>query len=322
MVLTLTINPLLERRFYYDAIEIGQVNRTGKEEFKAGGKGINISRQLNCLGIKNFAFTFLGGNSGKLLRNLLDLENIDYSFISAKHNTRTASLIIENKLNRITSFFGPNSNLTHIEIEEFKKKLDKMILNCSVVVFAGSSPSELADKIFPYGIELAHKYDKTSILDTYGRHLKECIDMGPTIIHNNVKELEESLAIGLSTDKSMTDFLSYLYSRNVKLSFITNGAEPEFASKFDFHFKVINPRVKEIDPTGSGDAFTAGIAYGIEKSMVFEDFLRTASALGAANAARWEVCNIPAAEIENYSAEVKVIPIGKKMRLIDDSPTV
>ena len=78
MVLTITINPLLERRYYYSQIELSSVNRNGIIALKAGGKGINVSRQLNRLGVANIALVFTGGANGKLFRDALRKEGINF----------------------------------------------------------------------------------------------------------------------------------------------------------------------------------------------------------------------------------------------------
>ena len=172
MVLTVTLNPLLENRLYSDSIQLGTSNRSRAQVFKAGGKGINVSRQLNYLGIQNIALTFLGGNYGKILRKILTEEKINFSAISTKSETRSATLTIENNLQRLTTFFEPNKKITDDEVNEFKSKLEKMIQNCSTVIFSGSSPCLETDEIFSFGIELANRLDKTSILDSYGNHLQ------------------------------------------------------------------------------------------------------------------------------------------------------
>jgi 1-phosphofructokinase family hexose kinase len=320
MILTLTINPLLERRLFFDSIEIGKPNRSLREIYYAGGKGINVSRQLNCLGIKNTACTFLGGNNGKLLRHALNEDKIDFTVVSIKAETRLADVIIEEKDKRVTTFFGLNSSVTSEESSDLKSKLDKMIQNCSIVVLSGSSPGGTTNDIFPFAIELANKHDKISILDTYGAHLKNCIDSAPTVIHNNIDELEKSLGVSLSREKDKLTLLDELYSKNIKMAFITDGANPSYASKFNFHYKIINPKVDLYDATGSGDAFVAGLTYGLENNLVFEDFIKTASALGAVNASKIGTCDVAPNEIEEYISQVCVIPIGKEMKIIDDSP--
>jgi len=321
MVLTVTLNPLLENRLYSDSIQLGVSNRSKAQVFKAGGKGINVSRQLNYLSIQNIALTFLGGNNGKILRKILTEEKINFSAISTKSETRSAILTVEDNLQRLTTFFEPNKKITDDEVNEFKSKLEKMLQNCSIVIFSGSSPCLETDEIFSFGIELANRLDKTSILDSYGNHLQYTIKASPTILHNNVTELENSLSIDLSTENHRVNFLKELYKKGVKIAFLTDAAKPIYASKFDFIYKIDIPTINEVDPTGSGDAFVAGIAFGIQKGIVFDEFVKTASALGTANAAKWDVCSSTPKETKEYVHKIRITPIGKKLKLINDSPT-
>ncbi|MCF8243156.1 MAG: 1-phosphofructokinase [Melioribacteraceae bacterium] len=320
MVLTVTLNPLLEKRLHFPCIKTGQVNRSSKVEYKSGGKGINVSRQLNTLGISNHALTFLGGLNGKSLRHILTEEKIEHVIVSTHDETRWGCLILEDSENRITSYFSPNSEITQRESDEFKSKLEKMIPNYSAIIFAGSSPSKFTDDIFPFGIEIANQHDKITVLDTYGEHLKACIEKAPMVIHNNIGEVEKSLQLELFNEKKRIKYLEYLYNKGVKLGFLTNGRESFYASKFDFHYKVTPPDVSVIDATGSGDAFTAGIIYGMENAMVFDEFVKTAVSLGAANAAKWDVCNSSEEEMRMFYDSVIIEPVGKKMKIIDDSP--
>ena len=94
MILTVTLNPLLESRLYYDSISIGSNNRSINKIYTAGGKGINVSRQLNALGIENIALTFLGGNNGKIYRKLLADEGISFFAVPIKSETRSATLAL------------------------------------------------------------------------------------------------------------------------------------------------------------------------------------------------------------------------------------
>lgn len=321
MILTVTINPLLERRLFVKEISLGKSHRAFDENFYAGGKGINVSRQLNFLGLKNHAFTFLGGNNGKILRHCFQKDNIDFSVVSTKSETRIADLIIENDNKRVTTFFGLNSKILVDEVSDFKLKLDKMIQNCSTVVFAGSSPCNETDDIFSHGINLANEYDKISILDTYGSHLEKSYQAKPTIVHNNISEIENSLNIDLSSEEKRINFLLDLYKKGIKWSFLTDGDKPIYSSKFDFIYKVDFPKIDVFDSTGSGDAFTAGIAYSIENSFVFEDALKFSTKLGMLNATMIETCEVKKTLIDTFNPEISITSIGKKMKLINDSPT-
>jgi len=106
MILTVTLNPLLEHRLAYKVLHIGKENRSAIENYKAGGKGINVSRQLNIFSVDNLAFTFLGGSNGKLLKKLLTEEKINFTSISTHSETRSSAIIIDESTKTVTSCFG------------------------------------------------------------------------------------------------------------------------------------------------------------------------------------------------------------------------
>jgi fructose-1-phosphate kinase PfkB-like protein len=195
-----------------------------------------------------------------------------------------------------------------------------MIRNCEIVVFSGSSPCKETDSVFPFGIEIANRYDKISVCDTYGNHLKDCIEQSPTVLHNNILEIEQSLEISLRTENEKLNFMNDLYSNGIKQSFITNGKDDIYASNFDYHYKAENLKIEEVDSTGSGDSFLAGIVYGLYKDKTFEESIKLASALGALNALSFGVCNVSLDEAEKVSDQIKISIVGKKIKTIDVTP--
>jgi len=320
MILTVTINPLLERCFYFSRINLSEVNRNGKLILKAGGKGINVNRQLNKLSVKNIALLFTGGNTGKLLRESLQKEQIHFSEINTKSETREAAIIIDKSGKKVYSFFRTDAEVTTGEVESFILKMEKMISTCEVVVFSGRSPSEAADVIFPEGIRIANKLDKISVCDTYGNHLEKCLDASPTIIHNNSEEIHSSLDLILKSENDFLFLLEAFYKKGIKQVFITDAEKPFYASNFDFHYKITLPKIDAIDSTGSGDAFTAGLIYGWHNNLNFEEQLRFASALGICNAKSFEVCDVNEDDARSIVEQIKISSVGKKIKLINDLP--
>jgi len=320
MILTVTINPLLEICLTYGEVSFPGENRNGKLVYRAGGKGINVSRQLKFLQTKSFGFTFSGGANGKTFRSVLEKEELQFSFIKTESETRIASVLIDESKKTVSTNFQENTLVSEAEAHEFKLKLDKMIQNCEIVVFSGSSPSTAADDIFPYAISLANKYDKISVLDTYGDHLSKCIEASPTILHNNVAEIEKSLNVKMKSEKDKLSFLDFLYQKGIKQAFITDGEHSVFASNFDYHFKITPPEVSAVHPTGSGDAFVAGIVYGWHNDFVFAESCKLAVALGAINAKSLDICTTTLEDVEELRKQVVLSPVGKKMKLLDDSP--
>ena len=318
MILTVTLNPLLERRYYYPKIELSQVNRQGKLIIKAGGKGINVSRQLNRLGIKNTAMLFIGGNNGKLFRESLRTEKINYSEVVTKAGTRDAAIIIDELKGKVYSFFGQDGLISSQETSEFIDKMKKAIAACEMVVFSGSSPCHETDRIIVEGIKIANELDKISICDTYGKHLADCYNALPTIVHNNVDELRTSIQNKFTNETDYLDFLNILYRKGIKQAFITDSDKAFYASNFDFHYKVNPTEIKTIDSTGSGDAFVSGIAYGWHNKFTFEQQLKFATALGALNAGSIEVCEVELLNAQTLVEEIRIEPIGKSIIHLND----
>lgn len=320
MILIITLNPLLERRFYYSQIYEGKVNRNGKVVYQAGGKGINVSRQLKYFGIDSYNLFFSGGTEGKIFRDSLKHENLQFTSVHIEEETRQAAVIISQNDKKVNSYFSENPEISEKEIEEMKSRIEKMIVNCEMIVISGSAPSKLAEEIVPFTINLANELDKTSVCDYYGSNLNEVMNSSPTILHNNLEETENSLKLILKTENEITDFLNSVYLKGIKRTFLTNGENIFYAQNFDYLYKIYPPEVKSIDSTGSGDAFVAGIIYAWKNGLIFEDSLKLASACGALNAESFEVCKVSLQNVFSLVDKVKVEPIGKKMKLIDDSP--
>ena len=70
MIYTVTLNPSIDFIVRIDKVEIGEVNRMESDDKFAGGKGINVSRILQRLGIDNTATGFIGVLQDVLLQTV------------------------------------------------------------------------------------------------------------------------------------------------------------------------------------------------------------------------------------------------------------
>ena len=63
MIVTVTMNPAIDKTVDIDALERGGLNRIQHVELDAGGKGINVSKTIHALGGKSVATGFIAGNA-------------------------------------------------------------------------------------------------------------------------------------------------------------------------------------------------------------------------------------------------------------------
>ena len=64
MIYTVTFSPSLEYYVQVDSFKEGAINTALSGVIDVGGKGVNISKVLTNLGVKNIALGFVGGNIG------------------------------------------------------------------------------------------------------------------------------------------------------------------------------------------------------------------------------------------------------------------
>ena len=77
MIVTLTLNPSVDRTVEVEALARGEVTRAVGGQVDPGGKGINVSRALAAHGLPTRAVVTLGGAEGDHLVALLQDTGID-----------------------------------------------------------------------------------------------------------------------------------------------------------------------------------------------------------------------------------------------------
>ncbi|NLF56468.1 MAG: 1-phosphofructokinase, partial [Candidatus Hydrogenedens sp.] len=87
------------------------------------------------------------------------------------------------------------------------------------------------------------------------------------------------------------------------------GAGGALVSRDGERYEVRPPKIKEVNPVGSGDALVAGFAVGIERDLPLAETARLGVAAGTANALSWDIGHFTREEVEAVAAQVQVIPV-------------
>ena len=87
-IITLTINPALDKSTHFKGLVAEQKIRCEEPRFDAGGGGINVSKAISRLGGNSLAVFTSGGPLGKMLEQLIEKESIDFKAIPIKTQTR------------------------------------------------------------------------------------------------------------------------------------------------------------------------------------------------------------------------------------------
>ncbi len=145
---------------------------------------------------------------------------------------------------------------------DYLKQIEKHLIKAEMLVF----DSNLDKESISYLINLGNKYNiKTVLIGVSGPKMKNVPDdlNGLYLSIHNLGEIKTYLNLnldGTSLNKKMKE-------KGVKHSIITSGKESVFYNKYTIKVKE-NPNF--IDPTGLGDAFSAGVIYGDIKGFSLE----------------------------------------------------
>lgn len=296
---------MLDKTVHIERLERGAIHRASKVEMVAGGKGINVSRQLMRLGVETVATGFLGGKVGSIVSKLLQEEAIDQDFVLIGPMTREGVTYLEPD-GTWTAIFEPTLGMEPRLIHELNRKIDALASKSTWIVCGGSSPAQEADDIFYEAIISAHRAGISSVLDSYGYAFELGLKAQPTMVKPNKREFETTFRRSLASEVDHISAINFLLDQGVQYCVLTDGGHTFYAGAQGHHWRVVPPQVKAVNSTGSGDALIAGILYGFQQGWEFEQCLAFGTAAGAVNARTWEVASSSLEDITSLESAVTI----------------
>ena len=255
MIYTVTLNPALDYFMNYEELALGEVNRTGKTQVSAGGKGIMESRMLSLVGAKSKALGFLGGFSGQYIKDFLNENQIDSDFTEIEDLTRI-NVKLKSQENE-TSLDAAGPKLQESEINHFLEKFDHLKED-DIVVFAGTIPKSLGEDFYERLIDKVQKQKATFVMDVDGQKLLDSLPAHPLLIKPNREELEAIFETSFKNNEQIIPYgqkLLEMGAQNVIVSMAGDGALL-FTNEKVYFAQGIKGELK--NSIGAGDSTVAG----------------------------------------------------------------
>lgn len=92
MILTVTLNAAIDKRYVVEEFQVGEVNRMKACAYTPGGKGLNVSKPAAIAGARVVATGFVGGHAGDYITESLK----DFRVESAFYRLDAESLLLHN----------------------------------------------------------------------------------------------------------------------------------------------------------------------------------------------------------------------------------
>jgi 6-phosphofructokinase 2 len=282
-LLTITLNPALDKNFFVDRLVPDHKLRCGEARVDPGGGGINVARGVRRLGGQVTAMVLAGGRNGQHLVDLLQEQDVPTKVIEIDAETRENVTISETASDKQYRLVLDGPTVTPEVQEQILRDLRAIDPFPGVVVASGSLPPGVPEDFYArIGAIVSEKKSKY-ILDTSGKALSSALDGHLYLLKPNLRELSqlsgrEELALDEVDDASM----EILRRGKVDVVVVSLGPGGAMVVHKDGYRHIPAPTVPRRSTVGAGDSMVAGMVYALQQGMSPEEMAMMGVACGTA----------------------------------------
>ena len=286
------MNPTLQKTLVFSGLVPDSVNRTGEYRLDASGKGVNVCRVLTQLGKEACHLTQLGGALRPLFLELCEKDGLRIEWVESSSPIRFCYTLIDKEQRTVTELVEESEKVGKHTGELLFETFSKLIPDYSVLIISGTKAKGFPDSLIPEMVIKARLLGCRVILDVRGIDLHNGLLFGPEVVKPNLFEFVSTFAPELLSEKNaetvkkkVGEIWAELYKRHPFSALVlTRGTEPiwyaEKGELAEYAFESVEP----LNTTGSGDAFTAGLAAALEEGASLAEALAEGVRCGALNA--------------------------------------
>ncbi|MFL6127359.1 1-phosphofructokinase family hexose kinase [Actinophytocola sp.] len=190
MIVTLTLNPSLDRTIDIPELVRGEMVRAVATRLDPGGKGVNVARALAAHRQPTCAVIPRGGPEGRQLTELLEGEGIDVCAVPVTGHTRSNVSLVEPD-GSVTKINEPGGELSPDDLERIVRAVLDTATTAEWVVASGSLPPGVPDTFYcDLGRRLTERGVRFAV-DTSGPALTAALTAHPALVKPNRDELAE-----------------------------------------------------------------------------------------------------------------------------------
>ena len=306
MILTVTLNAAIDKRYVVENFQVGQVNRVKECTYVPGGKGLNVSKPASVYGAKVVATGFAGGHAGAYIEDALKPFGIESAFYHVNAESRSC-INIWDEVNQVqTEFLEPGFTLTQEDFDGFEKQFRELVKGVKVVAMSGSVPKGLDGTAYQRLVKIVKDAGIPVILDTSGKLLEMGIEALPTMIKPNIDEIRMLTGKDCDDIQDIIEAAKAIHKKGVKIVAVSLGADGSLVVGEEGIFRARVPKIQAVNTVGCGDSMIAGFALGLSEGRSLEETLRLASAISAAAAMREETGFFVMEDMEKLLPQIEI----------------
>ena len=276
----------------------------------AAGQGVWVARMAAELGANPVLCGFIGGESGTVLRPLLEQMEVELRLVETAEASGT---YIHDRRSgeRVPVAQAAAMPPSRHEIDELFSSTVAAALDSGVLALCGPFPGE-ALPLEIYGNLVADvKANGTPVVvDLSPPRLESALQGGPDLVKINDWELASYVEGPVDTNELTRAAAQRLLDAGAGAAIVTRAEEPAMVLRGDEAWELIPPRFERGSREGCGDSMMGGLAACMAAGRDWEETLRLSAAAGAANFLRAGLGSGSRAVIEDLARKVELRRIG------------
>lgn len=293
MILSVTLNPSVDRILYIDRLSPFDTNRVQKHETDAGGKGVNVARVVSELGCEAVASGFLGGGTGAFVRSVLSREGVRSEFIEIDGDTRLNIAVEDGSGKPPTTFNETGPNISDEDQQALLSRIAELGKSADYVAMGGSLPPGVEQNAFARILSIVG--GNKCIVDADGEALRLAIQARPFLVKPNESEAERLLNGRIDSLDEGLAAAGEIRKMGAEIAIVSMGEAGAAMSSPEGDYVGTSPKVKPVSTIGSGDSLIGGFLFALTNGMSLAECLKWGMAAGAATATTGgaEICKKP-----------------------------
>ena len=279
-IVTLSLNPAVDISYCVKQLVMSDKSDADASRYDPGGNGINVSRSLKLLGVEAYTCCVLAGDSGELLRTLLNKQVDHIDALTVPGSTRINCAIHQLRPPDEFKIAGIGSELSSEHIAQISERFLELSNN-GIGILTGSLPPGVDDSIYTSLGNQLHDNGAKVVIDAKSQILAESLDIEPYLIKPNQHELELLAGKTLTSVSALAERTRELQQQGVKNICVSLGNEGAIFTNKDNSYYAAAPKINALCSTGAGDSMLAGILVGLTQEKTAEEILKLGIACGS-----------------------------------------
>ncbi len=282
-IVTLTINPALDKSSVVDRIVPENKLRCETPAFEAGGGGINVAKAVHRLGGSPIAIFPIGGPTGQRLHKLVKNEGVNTQVIETKQWTRENLHILEKSTGFQYRFGMPGTEMMPTEVRSIIETMEDLDPKPSYIIASGSLPPGVPNDFYAQVAKISAKHGAKFIVDASGDSLKSASDTGVFLLKPNITELSQLVGVEKLELEEVDDAARALIIRGqCEVVVVSMGAMGVVLVTEDIVEHIPAPPIQPLSTVGAGDSMVAGIVWTLKQGKSLREAVRMGVACGSA----------------------------------------